>query len=125
VTKLLLVNRQHLTRALYDALRRVAEFHMTSAVAAADPLPGQWPGLHYAMGRGFRKTGIRDHLRRWVLAQGTLPEGVHHVLWNKGENCIKRGDGPSKLRPLGSATARRSLHRAERRFKGYYGDTSR
>jgi hypothetical protein len=42
VTKLLLVNRQHLTRALYDALRRVAEFHMTSAVAVADPLPGQW-----------------------------------------------------------------------------------
>jgi hypothetical protein len=41
------------------------------------------------MGRGFRKTGIKDDLRRWVLAQGTLPEGVHHVLWNKGENCIE------------------------------------
>src|SRR3954447_8023728 len=29
-------------RLKVDALRRVAEFHMTSAVAVADPLPGQW-----------------------------------------------------------------------------------
>src|SRR5436305_15122670 len=50
-------------------------------VAAADPLPGQWPGLLYAMGRGFSKTGIRDYLRRWVLALGKLQEGVPLVLW--------------------------------------------
>ena len=28
-------------------------------VAADDPPPGKWPGLHYAMGRGYRKGGIR------------------------------------------------------------------
>jgi hypothetical protein len=58
-------------------------------VAAADPLPGQWPGLHYSMGRSLMKGGILAYLRRWLLAQGTLPEGVHHVLWNKGEGCIE------------------------------------
>jgi hypothetical protein len=46
-------------------------------VAAADPLPGQWPGLHYSMGRSYRKGGIVVYLRRWLLAHGTLPEGVH------------------------------------------------
>lgn len=55
-------------------------------VAADDPLPGEWPGLHYAMGRAFRKGGIRAYVRCWVLAHGTLPEGLHDVLWNRGEN---------------------------------------
>jgi hypothetical protein len=58
-------------------------------VAADDPLPGQWPGINFAMGRGLRKGGVAAYLRRWLLAHGTLPEGVHEVLWNKGENCME------------------------------------
>src|SRR6188474_2063242 len=46
-------------------------------VAADDPLPGQWPGLHYSMGRAMRKGAIVTYLRRWLLAHGTLPEGAH------------------------------------------------
>jgi hypothetical protein len=53
-------------------------------VAAADPLPGQWPGLHYSMGRSLRKGGIAEYLIRWLLDHGTLPEGVHSVPWNTG-----------------------------------------
>jgi len=58
-------------------------------VAANDPPPGCWPGMHYSMGRGYRKWGIVTYLRRWVLAHGALPEGVHDVLWNGGNNCIE------------------------------------
>src|SRR5262245_16194143 len=58
-------------------------------VAANDPPPGIWPGLHYPMGRGYRKGGIKAYLRLWVLAHGSLPEGVHDVLWNRGENCMQ------------------------------------
>jgi hypothetical protein len=58
-------------------------------VAADDPPPGIWPGLHYPMGRGFRKRGIRDYLKRWVLAHGNLPDGVHDVLWNSGDACMQ------------------------------------
>jgi len=45
-------------------------------VAAADPPPGQWPGMHYAMARGYRKGGMVAYLRCWLLANGSLPEGV-------------------------------------------------
>ena len=58
-------------------------------VAANDPPPGRWPSLHYAMRRVYRKDGITTYLRRWMLAHGTLPEGVHDVLWNKGEDCME------------------------------------
>jgi hypothetical protein len=56
-------------------------------VAANDPPPGIWPGLHYGMGRAYRKGGIYEE--RWLLAHGSLPEGVHDVLWNKGEDCMQ------------------------------------
>ncbi len=58
-------------------------------VAAADPLPGQWPGIHYSMGRSLRKGGIVWYLRHWLLANGTLPEGVHNVRWNRGQDCME------------------------------------
>ena len=58
-------------------------------IAAADPLPGQWPGMHYSMARAYRKGGIHDYLRGWLLAHGSLPDGVHDVLWNKGQNCMQ------------------------------------
>jgi hypothetical protein len=41
------------------------------------------------MGRGMRKGSIAAYLRRWLVAHGTLPEGVHEVLWNNGDNCMK------------------------------------
>ena len=58
-------------------------------VAANDPPPGRWPGLHYSMGRAYRKGGIHDYLKCWLLAHGALPDGVHDVYWNKGENCMQ------------------------------------
>jgi hypothetical protein len=56
-------------------------------VAAGDPPVGVWPGLQYAWGRGLRKGVIRDYLRRWLLAHGSLPDGVHDVLW--GDNYLQ------------------------------------
>jgi len=58
-------------------------------VAANDPPPGIWPGLHYGMGRAYRKGGIYEYLERWLLAHGRLPEGVHDVLWNKGQDYMQ------------------------------------
>ena len=58
-------------------------------VAANDPPSGVWPGLHYSMGRAYRKGGIYEYLERWLLAHGRLPEGVHDVLWNKGVDCME------------------------------------
>jgi hypothetical protein len=58
-------------------------------VAANDPPRGVWPGLHYSMGRAYRKGGIYEYLERWLLAQGSLPEGIHDVLWNRGQDCMQ------------------------------------
>ena len=58
-------------------------------VAADDPPAGVWPGLHYGIGRSYRKGGIHEYLTRWLLAHGTLPDGVHDVIWNQGENCMQ------------------------------------
>jgi hypothetical protein len=58
-------------------------------VAANDPPRGVWPGLHYSMGRNYRKGGIYEYLEHWLLANGRLPDGTHDVFWNKGQNCMQ------------------------------------
>jgi hypothetical protein len=58
-------------------------------VAANDPPPGRWPGLHYSMGRAYRKGGIVAFLKMWMLAHGVLPDGVHNVFWNRGQDWME------------------------------------
>ena len=75
-------------------------------VAAGDPPAGMWPGLHYAMGRAYRKGGIYEYLERWHLAHGGLPDGVHDVFWNKGQTAcrlISPGCGMIRLTQPGEA----------------------
>ena len=48
-----------------------------------------WPGLHFGIGRSYRKAGVHEYLKRWLLAHGTLPDGVHDVIWNQGDNCMQ------------------------------------
>lgn len=83
------IQRHGQKRRMSAKRKAIIEALAEKYVAAADPLPGNWPGLHYSMGRGYRKGGIVAYLRRWVLAHGTPPEGVHEVLWNKGEDCME------------------------------------
>ncbi|TIS53300.1 hypothetical protein [Mesorhizobium sp.] len=53
------------------------------------PNPSGYLAVNAQMGLGMRRGGLHGFIKRWVLAHGTWPEGLHAVPWNNGQNWLK------------------------------------